>query len=70
MNLLRDGWFSEVNKQWPGQAMSLEVEEVLYEGKSKFQDILVFKRFVVRVNQSIIKDIFKILKNIIYISLW
>lgn len=36
-------WFSEINKQWPGQALSLEVEEVLFEGKSKYQDIIVFK---------------------------
>ena len=28
---------------WPGQAMSLKVEEVLYEGQSEFQDILVFR---------------------------
>ena len=49
MNQLRNGWFSEVNQQWPGQAMSLEVEEVLYEGKSKFQDILVFKRQVLNI---------------------
>lgn len=44
MNKLLNGWFSEVNGQWPGQAMSLEVESVLFEGKSKYQDILVFKR--------------------------
>lgn len=43
MDRLRDGWFSEVNDLWPGQCMSLEVEEVLYQGKSKYQDILVFK---------------------------
>lgn len=34
--------FSE-GQAWPGQAFSLQVEEVLYEGKSKFQDVLVFK---------------------------
>ena len=28
---------------WPGQAMSLKVDEVLYEGRSEFQDVLVFK---------------------------
>ena len=28
---------------WPGQAMSLKVEEVLFEGRSDFQDILVFR---------------------------
>ncbi|EDO42360.1 predicted protein [Nematostella vectensis] len=43
MDRIHNGWFSEINKQWPGQAMSIEVEEVIYEGKSKFQEILVFK---------------------------
>ncbi|KAK2557384.1 Spermidine synthase [Acropora cervicornis] len=45
MNRIQNGWFSEINKQWPGQALSLEVEEVLFEGKSKYQDIIVFKSF-------------------------
>jgi len=40
---LKDGWFSESEVMWPGQAMSLKVEEVLYEGRSEFQDILVFR---------------------------
>ena len=39
----RDGWFSESEVMWPGQAMSLKVEEVLYEGRSEFQDVLVFR---------------------------
>lgn len=43
MERLKNGWFSEINDLWPGQAMSLKVEEVLYQGKSKYQDILVFK---------------------------
>lgn len=38
-----DGWFVERSPLWPGQAMSLEVEEILYEGKSEFQDVIVFK---------------------------
>ena len=46
MNQIRNGWFSEINDQWPGQALSLEVEEILYTGRSKHQDILVFKRYV------------------------
>ena len=40
------GWYTEVspdNKMWPGQAMSLRVEEVLWEGRSDFQDVLVFR---------------------------
>ena len=40
---IKDGWFSESEVMWPGQAMSLKVENVLYEGRSDFQDILVFK---------------------------
>ena len=46
MNRIQNGWFSEINDQWPGQALSLKVEEILFEGKSKYQDILVFKRYV------------------------
>jgi spermidine synthase len=40
---IKDGWFSESEVMWPGQAMSLKVEEVLFEGKSDFQEILVFR---------------------------
>ena len=40
---IKDGWFSESEVMWPGQAMSLKVEEVLYEGRSEFQDVLVFR---------------------------
>jgi len=41
--LIVDGWFMEKNSQWPGQALALEVEEVILARKSKFQDVLVFK---------------------------
>lgn len=44
MNLIKDGWFSEINKLWPGQCMSLKVDEVLFHERSKYQDVLVFKR--------------------------
>lgn len=40
---IKDGWFSESEVMWPGQAMCLKVEEVLFEGKSEFQDVLVFR---------------------------
>lgn len=43
VGVLMKGWFSEVNAQWPGQAMSLEVEEVLFDQKSEYQHVLVFK---------------------------
>lgn len=41
--LSQDGWFAESEVMWPGQAMTLKVEEVLYEGRSDFQDLLVFR---------------------------
>jgi len=41
-DLIKDGWFSERGALWPGQAMSLQVTEVLYSGRSAFQDLLVF----------------------------
>ncbi|KAI5079923.1 hypothetical protein GOP47_0005402 [Adiantum capillus-veneris] len=37
------GWFSEISPMWPGEAHSLEVKEILFEGKSDFQDVLVFQ---------------------------
>jgi len=40
---LKDGWFSEYGTLWPGQAFSLEVEKVLHEIKSEFQEIIVYK---------------------------
>ena len=46
MDKIKDGWFSELSELWPGQAMSLEVQEVLFNEKSKDQTVLVFKRFV------------------------
>lgn len=45
MNAVKDGWFSDINeKMWPGQAMSLRVEEILFHQKSDYQDVLIFKR--------------------------
>jgi spermidine synthase len=42
MDLIIDGWFHERGVLWPGQAMSLQVKEVLYHGRSSFQDVLIF----------------------------
>jgi len=40
---LKTGWFSEIDtKLWPGHCFSLECDKLLYTGKSKYQDILVF----------------------------
>lgn len=38
------GWFRETCSLWPGQALSLQVEEVLHRQRSPFQEILVFRR--------------------------
>ena len=38
-----DGWFKETCALWPGQAMTLQVKEVLFHEKSKYQDVLVFQ---------------------------
>ncbi|KAI5479464.1 hypothetical protein MNV49_003608 [Pseudohyphozyma bogoriensis] len=38
-----DGWFREISSQWPGQAMTLQVEKILHVEKSLYQDVLVFK---------------------------
>lgn len=43
MDQINNGWFSELSTLWPGQAMSLQVEEVLFKGKSEYQDVIVFK---------------------------
>uniref|UniRef100_A0AAY4BPL5 Spermidine synthase n=1 Tax=Denticeps clupeoides TaxID=299321 RepID=A0AAY4BPL5_9TELE len=43
MDNIKEGWFTETCTLWPGQAMSLQVEEVLYHQKSQFQDVMVFK---------------------------
>ncbi|SAL98694.1 hypothetical protein [Absidia glauca] len=40
---IQDGWFMEKSTMWPGQAMALQVEEILHVEKSKFQDVLVFQ---------------------------
>jgi spermidine synthase len=37
------GWFTEVNPQWPGIACSLEVEKVLFDEKSDYQHVQIFK---------------------------
>ncbi|KAF9971857.1 hypothetical protein BGZ73_005112 [Actinomortierella ambigua] len=41
--LVKDGWFKENGTLWPGQAMTLEVKEILHVEQSKYQDVLVFQ---------------------------
>lgn len=43
MNSFKNGWFSEKNDLWQGQCFSIEVEKVLLEEKSKFQQITVLQ---------------------------
>lgn len=43
IDLIKDGWFMEKGVLWPGQAMSLEVEEILHQETTKYQDVLVFR---------------------------
>ncbi|KAM7541807.1 hypothetical protein Aperf_G00000017037 [Anoplocephala perfoliata] len=43
MDAIMNGWFSEVSPEFPGQAFSLKVKRVLYEGQSNFQKILIFE---------------------------
>ncbi|RDX94747.1 Spermidine synthase, partial [Mucuna pruriens] len=37
------GWFSEYSPLWPGQAHFLKVEKVCFQGKSEYQNMLVFQ---------------------------
>ncbi|KAJ2718274.1 putrescine aminopropyltransferase [Coemansia sp. Benny D115] len=38
-----DGWFTESSAMWPGQAMRIEVNQILHVEKSKYQDVLIFE---------------------------
>lgn len=37
MGVAKAGWFTELSTMWPGQGLSLKVEEILFQGRSKFQ---------------------------------
>ncbi|XP_027345998.1 spermidine synthase 2 [Abrus precatorius] len=37
------GWFSEISPMWPGEAHSFKVEKILFQGKSEYQNIMVFQ---------------------------
>ncbi|KAI3873676.1 hypothetical protein MKX03_021061 [Papaver bracteatum] len=37
------GWFSEISLMWPGEAHSLKVDKILYQGKSEYQSIMIFQ---------------------------
>ncbi|RUS73881.1 hypothetical protein EGW08_018351, partial [Elysia chlorotica] len=42
-SVIENGWFHEMNTNWDGFGVSIKVEEILFQEKSKFQDVLVFK---------------------------
>ncbi|KAJ0989628.1 hypothetical protein J5N97_007984 [Dioscorea zingiberensis] len=37
------GWFSEMSPMWPGEAHSLKVEQILFQEKSQYQNVMVFQ---------------------------
>jgi spermidine synthase len=37
-------WFQELIPLLPGQEFSLEMDEILHHQRSKYQDVLVFKK--------------------------
>nr|DAD34625.1 TPA_asm: hypothetical protein HUJ06_005265 [Nelumbo nucifera] len=37
------GWFSEISPMWPGEAHSLKVEKILFQGKSEYQNVMIFQ---------------------------
>ncbi|NP_001312037.1 putrescine N-methyltransferase 1 [Nicotiana tabacum] len=40
---IKPGWFSEFSALWPGEAFSLKVEKLLFQGKSDYQDVMLFE---------------------------
>jgi hypothetical protein len=54
MGVAKQGWFTELSTMWPGQGLSLKVDEVLFQGRSKFQVetwmLLVFTWMTMRAN--------------------
>ncbi len=43
MDRIMKGWFSEICPMWPGRALSIEIESLLFEKQSKFQKIEVYE---------------------------
>lgn len=37
------GWFREISDMWPGQAMTLKVNQIVHHEKSLYQDVLIFE---------------------------
>jgi len=43
LNRIAKGWFSEICDMWPGMALSIEIERVLFSKKTHFQQIDLFQ---------------------------
>ena len=55
MDAFQKGWYTELSPDdtmWPGQAMSLQVEEVLLDERSEYQHIQVLRTATSRVRAS------------------
>ena len=37
LNLSKEGWYTETSTLWPGQGLSLQVDEILFQDRSDFQ---------------------------------
>jgi len=46
-NAIMNGWFSELSPFWPGQALSLEIDEVLHHEQTEYQVCGVERRMIV-----------------------
>jgi spermidine synthase len=47
MNSLKQNWFSEIDEDlWPDCCFSLKCDELLYDQKSKYQHVQVFKKYL------------------------
>lgn len=40
---MENGWFYEKNELWPGMCCGLQVEEILWDKRSKYQHVVVFR---------------------------
>ena len=37
INLVKGGWFTELSTMWPGQGLSIQIDEILFKDRSDFQ---------------------------------
>ncbi|GBO24274.1 hypothetical protein AVEN_113500-1 [Araneus ventricosus] len=49
LDSFKRGWYSEPGTVTGDQAMSVKVEKILYQGKSKYQDIVIFERYILGI---------------------